>query len=105
MLIDFPFEWDRGLSEHNQRRPLAPPIALLASGNFCSLALVLDDKDVLLLLKAAIEQEGSISAFAKRHGQQRTSLNNMLNGKRTVSASLAKALGLQKVYVPQQDET
>jgi hypothetical protein len=78
--------------------------ALLASGNFGSLALVLDDKDVLLL-RAAIEREGSISAFAKRHGQQRTSLNNMLNGKRTVSASLAKALGLQKVYVAQQNKT
>ena len=34
--------------------------ALLASGNFGSLALVLDDKDVLLLLRAAIEREGSI---------------------------------------------
>jgi DNA-binding transcriptional regulator YdaS (Cro superfamily) len=43
-----------------------------------------DDKDVLLLLKAAIEQDGSISAFAKRHGQQRTSLNNMLNGIRQI---------------------
>jgi hypothetical protein len=62
-----------------------------------------DDKDVLLLLKAAIEQDGSISAFAKRHGQQRTSLNNMLNGKRPVSASLVKALGLQKAYAPRQD--
>jgi hypothetical protein len=77
--------------------------ALLASGNFGSLALVLDDKDVLFLLRGAIEQEGSISAFAKRHGQQRTSLNNMLNEKRPVSASLVKALGFQKVYVPQQD--
>jgi hypothetical protein len=70
--------------------------ALLASGNFGRLALVLDDKDVLFLLRAAIEQEGSIGAFAKRHGQQRTSLNNMLNGKRPVSASLVKALGFRR---------
>jgi plasmid maintenance system antidote protein VapI len=56
------------------------------------------------LLEAAIEQEGSISAFAKRHGLERSQLNNMLNGKRPVSAPLVKALGLQKVYTPEQDD-
>ncbi len=48
---------------------------LFASGNFESRALILDDKDVLLLLRAAIEREGSISAFAKRHGLERSQLN------------------------------
>jgi molybdenum-dependent DNA-binding transcriptional regulator ModE len=41
--------------------------------------LVLDDKDVVLLLKAAIEQEGSISAFARGHGIQRPYLSHVLN--------------------------
>jgi hypothetical protein len=41
---------------------------LLASGNVGNRALILDDKDVVLLLRAAIEQEGSISAFARRNG-------------------------------------
>jgi hypothetical protein len=44
-----------------------------------------------------------VCANTRSHGQQRTSLNNMLNEKRPVSASPVKALGLQKVYVPQQD--
>jgi hypothetical protein len=37
--------------------------ALLASGNVGSFALVLDENDIVLLLKAAIQHEGSISAF------------------------------------------
>jgi len=77
--------------------------ALLASGNVGSLGLIFDDNDIILLLKAAIEREGSISAFAKRHGMERTQLTNELNGKRPPSAPLIKAMGLQKVYVPQRD--
>jgi hypothetical protein len=76
--------------------------ALLASGNVGSLALVLDENDIVLLLKAAIQREGSISAFARRHGVERTYLNNVLNGKRPVSSSLVKGLGLQRAYVPKQ---
>ncbi len=74
--------------------------ALLASGNVGSRALILDDKDVVLLLKAAIEQEGSISA-CQAYRLERSQLNNMLNGKRPVSGALIKALGLQKVYTPE----
>ena len=55
---------------------------------------------VVLLLKAAIEQEGSISALAKPHGIQRSYLSHVLNGKRPVSGPLVKALGLRKVYAP-----
>ena len=74
--------------------------ALLASGNVGSHALLLDEKDVLHLLRAAVEREGSISAFAKRHGLERSQLTNMLNGQRPVSSPLVKALGLRKVYTP-----
>jgi hypothetical protein len=73
---------------------------LLASGNVGNRALILDDKDVLRLLKAAIEREGSISAFTRRHGLERGQLNYMLIGKRSVSGPLVKALGLRKVYIP-----
>ena len=76
--------------------------ALLTSGKVGSLGLILDDKDVVLLLKAAVEQEVSVSAFAKRHGLERTNLNNMLNGKRPVTSSLVKAMGLQRVCAPQK---
>jgi len=76
---------------------------LIASGNLGSFGLILDAKDIILLLKAAIEQEGSISAFAKRHGLERSQLSNMLNGKRPMSGPLIEAMGLQKVYVPKRD--
>jgi DNA-binding phage protein len=71
---------------------------ILASGKVGSLALILDDKDVVLLLRAAVEREGSISALAKRHGIERTNLSNVLNRKRPVSSSLVKVLGLQCVH-------
>jgi hypothetical protein len=86
--------------------PIKAPITLkreitelLASGNFGSRALILDDKDVRLLLRAIIKREGSISAFPRRHGLELSQLNKMLNGRRPVSRVVVKALGLRKVYV------
>jgi hypothetical protein len=72
----------------------------LANNNVGSHAFILDDKDIVVLLGAIIIREGSISAFAKRHGLERSQLNNMLNGKRPLSRPLVKALGLRRVYVP-----
>jgi hypothetical protein len=74
--------------------------ALLTSRDVGSHALILHDKDVLRLLRAAVEQEGSVSAFARRHSLERTHLTQMLNGKRPVSSPLVSALGLRKVYTP-----
>jgi DNA-binding phage protein len=78
--------------------------ALLTRDNLGSQMLALDDKDVVLLLKAAIEREGSISAFARRHGLNRTILNQVVNRKRPVSSALVKTLGLRRVYAPEQDD-
>jgi DNA-binding phage protein len=61
--------------------------------------LVLNDDDVVDLLKAAVKREGGQTAFAKRHGVNRTELNSILNGRRRISSSVAKALGLRRVYV------
>jgi hypothetical protein len=87
--------------------PRKTPIALkrevaefIANNNVGSHAFILDDKDVVVLLGAIIIREGSISAFAKRHGLERSQLNNMLNGKRPLSRPLVKALGLRRVYIP-----
>ena len=60
---------------------------------------VLDDDDVVHLLKATVKREGSQSAVAKRYGVDRGTMNSILNGKRRVSANLLKASGLRKVYV------
>jgi hypothetical protein len=61
--------------------------------------LVLNDDDVADLVRAAIKREGSQAAFAKRYGIARTDLSAFLNGRRGISASLAKALGLRRVWV------
>ena len=60
--------------------------------------LVLDGESVVDLLKAAIEREGSQTAFAKHHGINRTYLNMVLNGKRPLGGAIAEALGLHKVW-------
>ena len=46
-----------------------------------------------------MKREGSQAAFAKRYGLDRGTMNSILNGKRRVSATVLKALGLRKVYV------
>ena len=61
--------------------------------------VVLDDDDVVDLLQAAVQREGGPSAFAKRYDVNRSELSSILNGRRRVSVSLAKALGLRRVYV------
>ena len=74
----------------------------LAESNLGRNAHIFENADVIRLLGAAIEREGSITAFAKRHGLHRTDVNNILNGRRPVTSSLVKALGLRKVYVADQ---
>ena len=62
-------------------------------------AFVLDEEDVVRLLRVAVEREGSQIAFADRYGVDRAYISTVLNGRRRVSGSLAKALGLRRVYV------
>jgi hypothetical protein len=61
-------------------------------------ARIFDDGEVVQLLRDAIEKEGTQMAFAKRHGINRTLLNEVVNGKRHASEATLKALGLHKVY-------
>jgi hypothetical protein len=63
--------------------------------------LAFDDHEVVQLLRAAIAREESQTAYARRHGLERTGLNLILRGKRPVSDAVMKALGLRKVYVPE----
>jgi hypothetical protein len=60
---------------------------------------VVDEDDVIHLLRAAVKREGSQIAFADRHGVDRVIISAVLNGRRRISGSLLKALGLRKVYV------
>jgi hypothetical protein len=67
-------------------------------------ARIFNDGEVVQLLRDAIEQEGTQIAFAKRHGINRTLLNEVVNGKRHASEPILKALGLHKVYAFDQNK-
>ena len=63
-------------------------------------SLIFDDGEVIQLLSAAIKREGTQDAFARRHGIDRTHLNQILREKKSVNAAVIKALRLRKVYAP-----
>ena len=83
--------WGRAMAKHDKSGVLI--------ANLGRRALVFDEDDVVRMLRAAVEREGGQSVFAKHHGLNRALLNRILNGKRPVSGSVAKALGLRKMYV------
>ena len=58
--------------------------------------LMLNNDDVLDLLRAAVKREGSQTAFAKHHSRH---LNMVLRGKRPMGHAVADALGLRIVYI------
>ena len=55
-------------------------------------AIVLDVDAVARLLRTMVELEGGQTAFASRHGIERTTINAILSGKRPVTESVANAL-------------
>jgi len=73
--------------------------ALALSSGLGRTELVFDDKDVVDLLRITIEREGGQSAFARASGVNRTYLNLVLHGKAPVYDTIAKALGLRRVYI------
>jgi hypothetical protein len=92
----------------------ATPMASKANNEISAIALarglgstapVFSDDEVLLLLRAAIECEGSRAEFAKRYGLDRAYLNMVLNGRRPIGNSIVKALGLRKAYVAESMPT
>src|SRR6516164_282199 len=70
-----------------------------SASNLGRRAVVFEEHEVVRLVRLAVEREGGQSAFAKRHGVDRVFINMILNGKRHVSDSVAKALGLRKLFV------
>jgi hypothetical protein len=60
---------------------------------------VFDDDEALILLKAAIEREGSANAFADHHSLHRSYISHVLSGRLPIAKAIIKALGLSRVYV------
>ena len=65
---------------------------------------LLSAEDVLKLLLAEVDKAGSQSAWARRTGANRTSLNLTLTGRQPLTRNLLRALRLERVvaYVPRR---
>ena len=62
---------------------------------------VLDDDDLVELLRSRVKSAGGQSAFARQYGVDRTYLNMVLNGKRRPAVpGILEALNLRVVYSP-----
>jgi hypothetical protein len=59
---------------------------------------MLDDKDVVRLLRWEVERAGSQSAWARRERIDRTLLNRVLCGQRPPTEKIVRALKLCNVY-------
>ena len=90
-------EEDLGAMKEPRRTPTGE---MLLASNLGHAGRILNDEDVIQLLRAVIEREGDQAAFARRHGMDRTYVNQVLNKKKPISGTVIKALGLRKVYAP-----
>ena len=90
-------EEDLGAMKEPRRTPAGE---MLLARNLGHAGRILNDEDVIQLLRAVIEREGDQAAFARRHGMDRTYVNQVLNKKKPISGTVIKALGLRKVYAP-----
>ena len=59
---------------------------------------LLDEKDVLRLLREDVDKAGGQSAWARQAGVNRVHLNKVLRGKRPLPRTILQALKLKKVY-------
>jgi len=59
---------------------------------------LLDEKDVLRLLREDVDKAGGQSAWARQTGVNRVHLNKVLKGKRPLTRTILQALKLKKVY-------
>jgi hypothetical protein len=60
---------------------------------------VLEDEDVLNLLRADIARVGGQSAWARIHEHERSHVNRVLAGKKPITPEILRRLGLKRVYV------
>jgi hypothetical protein len=77
---------------------MSTPARNRASSNIGTYTLTFNHDEVVQLLKTAVEREGSQVAYAKRHGLNRSHLNQILNGNKRAGSAFLKALGLRNVY-------
>jgi len=59
---------------------------------------LLDEKDVVRLLREVVDKAGGQSAWARQTGVDRVHLNKVLRGKRPLTRTILQVLKLKKVY-------
>jgi len=64
---------------------------------------VLEQKDIVQLLRCEVEKAGSQAARAKKHGVDRSRVNKVLQRQRAPTESIIRALGLRIVVVSDRD--
>jgi hypothetical protein len=86
--------------EHAMARPPSKAKSAILFGSGLGRRVhAFDEDEVIQLLRAAVEHEGGQRAFANRHGVDRSYVNMILNGRARVTNTIAKALGLRRMYV------
>jgi DNA-binding phage protein len=65
---------------------------------------MLDNKDLVRLLRSEVEKAGGQSAWARREGIDRTLLNRVLNDQKPPSKEIIRALKHCNVYALDDDE-
>jgi len=61
---------------------------------------VLDDRDVLKLLRSRVRDAGGQAAFARQLGMNRLHLNRMVNGKKVLGSIILGPLNLRILFTP-----
>jgi DNA-binding phage protein len=64
---------------------------------------VLEPREIVQLLRAAVEKTGSQEAWAKRAGIDRTLVNKVLRGKKRPTKNMIRALGLRSALFSAHD--
>ena len=60
---------------------------------------IFEPEDVLSLLRSEIERVGDQGAWARKAGLDQTALNKILNGRKPLTPSIIRALGLRIAIV------
>ena len=76
------------------------PMGVRPSSN---LRVLLENEDLMRLLRSEVKQAGGQSAWARREHIDRTMLNRMLNGRKPITKEIIRALKLCNVYALDDD--
>jgi len=68
-------------------------------GHVRGVAVFLSERDVLRMLRKAVEEAGNQSEWSRRTGIERTYLNQVLQGRKKISQRILKALKLKKIFL------